>query len=744
MKIGILPDERRPRWVISIIARTLGAVLVMLAGFGFAVSIYMRAFTEDIYSTRKQGMESIVLLAKNVLEPVIDEKNAGRITLGDARIRATEIIEQFVYDSHGISNYVFFASYEGYVLVEPPLPEAVGTYQMQRKDAYGTPITKQLLAKARSGGGFVEYYESSGQGEKPRKKLTYVIGIPEIECYLGTGVFVDDIDRSINELHKKLMLLGILIILAVIALQYYCMRPLLSYLYWLFGALRKWVENPDSVHHLDLPTELKNMDSQRLHDNMKNMLISVGNYRQTAEERVESFRQVACAASDVIWEWDSQRQTTIWSGSMKNIIGYEPEGHEAHFEVIEDWVHPDDRKTRRRALAAYFSGTGKAYICEYRLFDKAQEEYRLVLARGVATFDHNRSPIRMVGSIIAIPAYGQLAFNQWSAGEESAYELTGVKAIRDIVQKMPFINGDMLVIDVKRRLDYEQWQGVVVVEDSKPIGLVMRDALNNQLSGQYGASLYYGKPVKMIMDGQPLIIDAGLSLEQVASAARNRPEAKLYDLIVVTENGNYLGTVSVMELLSHITDLRVQLAANANPLTGLPGNLVIEERIKQALLHDFAALYIDLDNFKAFNDKYGFEMGDKAIKLTATILKESVSKVVGERSAFLGHIGGDDFLVLLYKPELAVRLAEIIIEEFDARILTLYLPEDLSKGFIAVPDRKGNMERYSVMSISVAIVDNLNYRFQNHLEVSEVAAQLKSRAKMVTRSTWVSDRRGAK
>ena len=732
-------SRKAPDWSVSIQLRTLGAVLIMLAGFGFAVSIYVHTFSDDIYATRKNGLEAIISLARNSINPVLEDKNNGKITIGDARISSTEIINQLVYNNQGVANYVFLATYEGYVLVEQPSPETVGTYQMQRKDAYGNLITKLLLEKAKAGGGFVEYYEPKLPEGKPQKKISYVIGLPEIECYLGTGIYVDDITESIDQLKQKLLWLGFIIITMVIILQYYFLRPLLRYQYWLSDVFKHLSKNPATINSVHMPSGFNNADTDQLLANLRLMLLNFNNHQQSIEKSVEKFRQIAYATNEIIWEWNSESRTTEWSGNIKNLIGYEPSGFGAHFEVFDDWVYQDDQKKRRQALASYFSGSGEYYTAEYRLYNSTKNEYNWVLAKGISTFDNNKAPIRFVGSINLLPERLRLIKPELKE-EHVRFELGNYQTIGAIVQLTPSFNAAALVIDVKKRLDSELWQGVVVVENNRPVGLVMRDALNFQLSSQYGVSLYYGRPIRIIMDEQPLVVDVGCSLEQVSEMARNRAQAKQYDLIIVTDSGEYQGIVSVMDLLASITDLRIMLATNANPLTRLPGNLVIEEKLKQALQQNFAAIYIDLDNFKAFNDKYGFEMGDKAIKLTASIMKE-VAAEYDEKDAFLGHIGGDDFLILLYNLDYAIEWAERIIAKFDAQISSLYLQEDLERGYIMVLDRRGEKQQFPLMGISIALVDNQNHQFTNYLEVSEVAAQLKKKAKMIEGSTWVSDRR---
>lgn len=244
------------------------------------------------------------------------------------------------------------------------------------------------------------------------------------------------------------------------------------------------------------------------------------------------------------------------------------------------------------------------------------------------------------------------------------------------------------------------------------------------------------------MDQQPLIVDANLPLEAVSRQVMASRENKLYDLVIVTRDGRYLGTVSIIDLLRHITDRHIHSAANANPLTGLPGNLVIEERLKRPVGNNesFAVLYIDLDNFKAFNDRYGFEQGDQALRLTAAILGQAIAACGDGRPDFLGHIGGDDF-VIISRPEKAASLGEDIISRFDREVRRLYLPTDLDQGFVAVLNRKGQEEHYPIISVSVAVVDNTHRHFANYLEIGEIAAQLKRRAKAIDGSVCLTDRR---
>ena len=128
---------------------------VFLFVIGLAVFLFTEAFAEDLYDAKRQGLVNVVSLARNAMEPIIRDKQNGEVTLAQARLRATEAVSRFVYSDHHGANFLFLATYEGYPLVEPSSPEEVGTYQMQRREKEGVPLTQSFLKKATIGGGCV-------------------------------------------------------------------------------------------------------------------------------------------------------------------------------------------------------------------------------------------------------------------------------------------------------------------------------------------------------------------------------------------------------------------------------------------------------------------------------------------------------------------------------------------------------------------------------------------------------------
>lgn len=174
-----------------------------------------------------------------------------------------------------------------------------------------------------------------------------------------------------------------------------------------------------------------------------------------------------------------------------------------------------------------------------------------------------------------------------------------------------------------------------------------------------------------------------------------------------------------------------------NPLTGLPGNVLLMAELERQLSQQtrFALIYVDLDNFKAFNDAYGFARGDRAIHLLASVLAETAP-----REDFLGHIGGDDFAVIHYSsgPE---ELCQRIVDAFDAQVRDLYDEVDLQRGYLRGIDRHGVPRQFGLLSLSISVVSSEGGRFTSVDEISKVAAEVKAAAKSISGSSYVVDRR---
>ncbi|MGZ8598894.1 MAG: GGDEF domain-containing response regulator [Actinomycetota bacterium] len=198
-----------------------------------------------------------------------------------------------------------------------------------------------------------------------------------------------------------------------------------------------------------------------------------------------------------------------------------------------------------------------------------------------------------------------------------------------------------------------------------------------------------------------------------------------------------------IELLARVkgTLRRAKEMRNLSPLTGLPGNIRIQEEIERMVREDrpFAVLYADLDNFKAYNDQKGFVRGDRLIQATARIIQDAVVEFSGSEG-FVGHVGGDDFVAVV-PPEIAEDVAKRIVERFDGEISNFYDREDLDRGYVEVEDRKGIMQKLPLAGVSVGIATSQIRRFAHYGEAVSVATAMKQFAKRDTGSSYAVDRR---
>ncbi len=185
----------------------------------------------------------------------------------------------------------------------------------------------------------------------------------------------------------------------------------------------------------------------------------------------------------------------------------------------------------------------------------------------------------------------------------------------------------------------------------------------------------------------------------------------------------------------------IYINRRVSPLTGLPGNVQIQAEMKKRFLigETFAMMYLDLDNFKAYNDLYGFLKGDEIIKFTARTILKNVHTDENE-DCFVGHIGGDDFVAITSKTNYD-EICQNIIADFDANILKYFTDEDAKNGYMEVENRKGILEQFPLTSISIGVVEVEKGRFSNVLEIGEAGASVKHLAKTIPGSTYVIDRR---
>ena len=304
-------------------------------------------------------------------------------------------------------------------------------------------------------------------------------------------------------------------------------------------------------------------------------------------------------------------------------------------------------------------------------------------------------------------------------------------------------------------------QEIYIIDDDETSVLVFRELFKNDT--EYKFISVKSEQIDVALRNIPTIIiineDAiDVDTVELCKKIRNDDDNSITPVIVVSSNSDKEHRIEILKesveyyikkpvnaqyLYYTIKNLGRLLSINRriSPLTGLPGNVQIHAELKKRISNreNFSVLYLDLDNFKAYNDVYGFLKGDEIIKYTADTIVRCVHNYIHE-GAFVGHIGGDDFIAIV--PILNCdEICKNIIASFDAHVTKFFTKEDVEKGYIEVANRKGIIEQFPLTSISIGVVEADVGRFANMLEIGEVGAQVKHNAKSVMGSSYFIDRR---
>lgn len=304
-------------------------------------------------------------------------------------------------------------------------------------------------------------------------------------------------------------------------------------------------------------------------------------------------------------------------------------------------------------------------------------------------------------------------------------------------------------------------QEIYIIDDDESSILVFRKLFKND--PEYKFISVKSDQIDFALKNIPSIIiineDAiDMDVVELCKKIRNDEDNSITPIIVVSSNTDKEHRIRILKksveyyirkpvnaqyLYYTIKNLSRLLTINRriSPLTGLPGNVQIHAELKKRISNkeEFSVLYLDLDNFKAYNDVYGFLKGDEIIKFTANTIIKCIHSHITE-GAFVGHIGGDDFVAIISSLN-CEEICESIIANFDAEVSKFFTEEDSEKGYIEVANRRGVIEQFPLTSISIGVVVADKGRFANMLEIGEVGAQVKHMAKSIMGSSYAVDRR---
>ncbi|TFW14818.1 GGDEF domain-containing protein [Duganella callida] len=277
-----------------------------------------------------------------------------------------------------------------------------------------------------------------------------------------------------------------------------------------------------------------------------------------------------------------------------------------------------------------------------------------------------------------------------------------------------------------------------VVDQGQPLGLISRFDMIEHFARPYERELYGKKSCRQFMDARPLIADQATSLQELSFRMAEADAHHLFNGFIITDQGRYLGMGTGHDLMREITQLQIHAARYANPLTQLPGNVPITEHIDRLLESGsrFWVCYFDLDHFKPFNDVYGYRRGDDVIQLTGKLL----SCYSDPDRDFVGHIGGDDFMVL-FQSEDWERRCQAVLAEFAHHVDQFYSVADRERGGYISEDRQGRKVFYSLMSLSVGAIRVEPQQYYSHHQIATAASESKKQAKKIHGNSLFLDRR---
>ncbi|ELX08507.1 hypothetical protein Jab_2c05560 [Janthinobacterium sp. HH01] len=279
---------------------------------------------------------------------------------------------------------------------------------------------------------------------------------------------------------------------------------------------------------------------------------------------------------------------------------------------------------------------------------------------------------------------------------------------------------------------------IPVVDHGVPLGLISRFDMIDHFARPYQRELYGKKSCKQFMDANALIADKDTSLQDLSFRMVQADAHHLFNGFIITDQGRYLGMGTGHDLMREITQMQINAARYANPLTQLPGNVPINEHIDRLLESGarFWVCYVDLDHFKPFNDVYGYRRGDDVIQLTGKLLSEHGD---ADRD-FIGHIGGDDFMILFQSEDWEAR-CRAILDEFSRHVLDFYSIDDRDRGGYLSEDRQGKKVFYSLMSLSIGAIRVEPHQYYTHHQIATAAAESKKQAKKIHGNSLFMDRR---
>ncbi|WP_331611835.1 bifunctional diguanylate cyclase/phosphodiesterase [Povalibacter sp.] len=364
-----------------------------------------------------------------------------------------------------------------------------------------------------------------------------------------------------------------------------------------------------------------------------------------------------------------------------------------------------------------------------------------VIAEGVETERECRELVdlgvdRLQGNLLGRPnAAPMVVLQQVESLDRTIGVTTSTICAEHIAVHVPPVPPDARISDVADLFHQSpEQQTLAVVRDGRAVGVVRRNDLFALLAKPLHPEIYNKKPVSTVMESPTLLIDGQLRLEQVSRLVTQKGRMRLTEEFVITRDGLYQGLGQTIDLLRLITEQQLQTAKHSNPLTLLPGNGAVRSCVDRLIESErrFIVAYFDLDSFKPYNDTFGYAQGDQVILHLSGLLKSAFSA----RLDFVGHIGGDDFVVVMRCADWRERTRRVI-DQFADTVSGFYSQEQAAIGHITTADREGNTRDFPLLTLSVAALDSATVGATSADAIAHLLAHVKKLAKLRTGNSFV-------
>jgi diguanylate cyclase (GGDEF)-like protein len=321
-----------------------------------------------------------------------------------------------------------------------------------------------------------------------------------------------------------------------------------------------------------------------------------------------------------------------------------------------------------------------------------------------------------------------------------------IEFIGDIsIPVLPANPGDNLATVLSRFQSDPSLLVLPVVDDGRAVGIINRSTfLEEHVIGMngFGFHINHSRKMRDLMVPIKLEFESNVTVRDAAQAIHSQEVDIRVENITITRGGIYHGVVDVNRFISVITNINLTMAKGANPLTGLPGNVSIELEIDRRLQsgEGFDIAYIDIDNFKPYNDYYGFQRGDVVIKTIGEIISGIAQSSLAEFACFCGHIGGDDFIVITGAHH-SEYISSQIIKSVEEHLPIFHGQADFSAGCYSTLNRKGEEETFRLLALSIGIVNTRLTPVNSYAQLASISTEVKKAAKKIPGSSVVTNRR---